>query len=97
MSPMPFGWGAADSIRPNEPEQNAAESPMPFGWGAADSDLSPPKPFLERISHQCLSAGGLLTPILQMFGFKPSASRHQCLSAGGLLTPGRFRPFSRIR
>ena len=40
---------------------------MPFGWGAADSGVS-----LERLDglnvrHQCLSAGGLLTPFPPSF------------------------------
>ncbi len=35
---------------------------MPFGWGAPDSTYTFEKAFSQGWGHQCLSAGGLLTP-----------------------------------
>ena len=60
---MPFGWGAADSPEDQRRKREAQKlSPMPFGWGAADSAPSDIDCEDSIESHQCLSAGGLLTP-----------------------------------
>ena len=60
---MPFGWGAPDSAQiVAQGDEKARESPMPFGWGAPDSLQDAAAKLGLKLGHQCLSAGGLLTP-----------------------------------
>ena len=75
-SPMPFGWGAPDSKNVAVTDENGAKkSPMPFGWGAPDSGLPKADAEIPRARHQCLSAGGLLTPSkLELFRRRPISS-----------------------